>query len=340
MTALKKYQRLESLGLWREAPEAQRREVLVSFRDATLIIADGRSEVPLSHWSLPAIERANPGAVPAIFRPGADALETLELEDRVMIEALETVHHAVEARRPHPGRMRNWLLGGALAAVIAAAVFWLPGALISHTARVVPWAKRQEIGRAVLADVEHVTGSPCAEPQARRVLNRLVQRLFGAEPPQVEVLRQTPVPAAHLPGGIVLLDRHLIEDRDGPDVAAGYLIAEVARAKAEDPLLALLRWSGLRASFSLLTTGDLPAAALKGYGEAVLTAAQAAVSPAALAERFQAAGVPMAPYAKAAYPAGPEGAALAAADPYAHAPPPQALMSDDDWVALQGICTP
>ncbi len=339
MTALKKYQRLECQGLWREAPEAKRRDVIVSFRDATLILSDSRSEMPLSHWSLPAVERMNPGEMPALYRPGADAAEELELDDPVMIEALATVYHAVEAQRPHPGRMRNWLLFGALAAVLAAAGLWLPGALITHTARVVPWVKRVEIGRAVLADLEHVTGSPCAAPEPSRILNRLSSRLFGANPPVIEVMRTTPVPATYLPGGILMLDSRLIENRDGPDVAAGYLLAEQARAKAEDPLLPLLRWVGLKASFTLLTTGDLPEGALNGYGESLLRKPQPEPPAPALLEWFRRAGVPTTPYAEAVGTADPAMAALKAADPFAHAPI-QRLMSDDDWVALQGICTP
>jgi hypothetical protein len=335
MTALTKYQRLECPGLWREAPEAQRRDVVVSFRDATLILSDSRSDTPLSHWSLPAVERANPGEVPALFRPGPDAAETLEIDDHDMIEALETVHDAVEAQQPHPGRMRNWLLGAGLIAVL-----WMPGALISHTAQVVPWAKRQEIGHALLDHIEHVSGTPCAQSGARRALNQLARKLFGSAAPLVEVMREMPVPAAHLPGGILLVNRKLVEDRNGPDVMAGYLLVEAARAQAEDPLLPLLRWAGLRASFALLTTGNLPKAALDGYGEALLSRPPVAVSPARLAELFRAAGVPSTPYARAADPSGTTLAPLIAGDPFAHRAPPPALMSDDDWVALQGICTP
>lgn len=85
MTALKQYERLESIGLWRDDPEAQRREVLVRFGEATLVLSDPRSEVALSHWSLPAVERRNPGVLPALYAPGDDALETLEIDDTDMI---------------------------------------------------------------------------------------------------------------------------------------------------------------------------------------------------------------------------------------------------------------
>ncbi|MBI1218539.1 MAG: hypothetical protein GC186_08325 [Rhodobacteraceae bacterium] len=340
MTALKKYQRLECQGLWRETPEAQRRDVIVSFREASLIISDGRSETALSHWSLPAVTRLNPGTLPALYAPGVDAVETLEIDDRDMIGALETVHDAVEAQRPHPGRMRQRLLAGALLALAAITVFWLPGALITHTAQVVPWAKRQEIGRAVLAEVQHVSGTPCAATSARRPLARLTSRLFvGPTAPVIVVLRDMPVPVAHLPGGILLLNRHLIEDRDGPDVAAGYLLAERIRAETTDPLVPLLHWVGLRATFELLTTGHLPTGALDGYGEALLAARNPAPAEATLVRRFAAVAVPLGPYVQAA---DPQGRSLTATDPAPKpgTPAPRPVLADDDWVALQGICSP
>lgn len=343
MTALKKYQRLECQGLWRETPEAQRRDVIVSFREASLIISDGRSEAALSHWSLPAVGRLNPGMLPALYGPGADAGETLEIEDRDMIGALETVHDAVEAQRPHPGRMRHWLLGGSLLAGLAITVLWLPGALISHTAQVVPWPKRQEIGRTVLADLQRISGTPCAAVPARRPLARLTGRLFpGPTPPVIVVLREMPVPMAHLPGGILLLNRHLIEDRDSPDVAAGYLLAESVRAVSTDPLVPLLKWVGLRATFGLLTTGRLPPEAIAGYGEALLATAEPAVPDGLLIRGFAAVGVPMTPYAQAVDPQGKTTKSLIAADSSLkpQAPAPRPVLADDDWVALQGICSP
>lgn len=68
MTALTEYERLEASGLWRPNAYQQRRNVIVSMGDATLSIS-GTDEMPLAHWSLPAIERRNPGETPAIFAP-------------------------------------------------------------------------------------------------------------------------------------------------------------------------------------------------------------------------------------------------------------------------------
>ena len=112
MTALNAFQRLESPGVWREGPGARLQDVVVSVGDATLILSDPRSERPLSHWSLPAVTRLNPGQRPAIFAPGPpDNDEILEIDDDlswsllISLAALARVVPALLAL-PQPG----WLL--------------------------------------------------------------------------------------------------------------------------------------------------------------------------------------------------------------------------------------
>ena len=88
MTALDRYVRLESDALWREAPDAQRRDVVISFGNATLVIADQAAR-PLAHWSLTALNRLNPGERPAVYAPDAEESELLEISDATMIDAIE-----------------------------------------------------------------------------------------------------------------------------------------------------------------------------------------------------------------------------------------------------------
>ena len=339
MTALKQYQRLESVGLWRASPLAQRREVVVSFGDASLIISEGRSDMALSHWSLPAVERLNPGGMPALYSPGGDAIETLEIEDAAMVSALSTVHQALEDRKPRPGRLRHYLLSGGLALVLGLGFFWMPSALIEHTAQVVPPAKRAEIGRLVLADMVSMTGAPCAEPSGLTALGKLRDRVMGPGNGELLVLPEGLELTAHVPGRVVLISRKLLEDQDGPDAVAGFILAERLREDAEDSMLDLLRAIGLRATFGLLTTGDLPAASLAGYGDLVLTRDRKPVDTADLLARFAEAGVPATPYAKVLDPTGGATADLIAGDPYAVTPPPEPVIADGDWVTLQGICS-
>jgi len=340
MTALKQYQRLESTGLWRDDPQDQRREVLVRFGEATLVLSDPKSEVALSHWSLPAVARLNPGALPAIYSPGPDALETLEIDDAGMIAALEFVHNAVAATVPRPGRLRGVILGSLTALVLGLGVFWVPGALISHTASVIPAAKRAELGQRALDNVVRLTGAPCARQDGLRALAGLSERVFGpADTPILYVLRQGLTGVRPLPGGVILLSGDLIEKAEGPEVAAGAALVAGQRALVEDPILPLLRHAGLIATFRLLTTGDLPQTALLGYGEVLLQAAPAPLPASTTLAAFEAAGVPATPYALTIDRTGPEARILTEGDPFKGLSP-SPLIPDGDWVALQQICSP
>ena len=336
MTALKEYQRLECSGLWRDGEGAQRREVVVSFGDATLVISDARNARALAHWSLPAVIRLNPTGQPARYAPGPDAGEELEIEDDTMIAAIAKVHALIEARRPHPGRLRAILLGTVLAAVVAVGLFWMPRALITHTATALPDTKRQEIGQIALADLERLTGIHCAAPEGSDALAKLAERLLGLSGHIVvlpEGLKQT----GHLPGGIILMPRILIEAAKGPEVIAGAVLAEDQRRRTASPTADLLRHAGLRATLTLLTTGDLPERAVAGYGEDLLDRPQVRPADAGLIARFAAAGLPATPYAYALDPSGESVLGLIEADPMRNkkAAP---LLSDSEWVALQGIC--
>lgn len=338
MTALKKYLKLESPGLWRDAPQDQRRNVVVSFGEASLILSDPKTDLALSHWSLPAVERRNPGESPAVYAPGHDAHETLELDDPDMIVALETVQIALATRRPRPGRLRGSILGASTFAILALAVLWLPGALIQHTAAVVPAAKRAEIGERALRDVIRLTGTPCAQALGQKAMAELSERLFGPiNTPILLAVNSGASPALHLPGDVILLSRTLFDAQNGPQAAAGAALVEQARSVARDPLIPLLEHAGLAATLRLLTTGVLPETALTGYGEVAIQTPPLALSPEVMVAAFAKAGVPTTPYAKTLSETDPAAQALASNDPFAAAPPP-ALMPDDAWVSLQAIC--
>ena len=337
MTALREYQRLECPGLWREMPEAQRRDVIVTFGDATIILRESPSERALTHWSLPAVVRLNPGRMPALFAPGPGAAEELEIDDETMIAAISKVHAIIAARRPHPGRLRGALVLAMAAAMLAGLLLWLPGALIAHTARVLPASLRAEVGQAILADLSRLTGSPCANPEAAPALQTFSNRLLGGTG-RILVLPEGLQGAIHVPGNAIAIGRSLIENHDTPEVSAGFVLAERQRAQLTDPLPAALRHAGLRSVFHILTTGQVPAEAFRGYGEVLLKADPPPLDPAALLDRFAAAGVGSSAYAYALDPTGESTLPLIEADPFAKAPPPKPLLADTDWVALQGIC--
>jgi hypothetical protein len=339
MTALKKYQRLECSGLWRETPLDQRREVLVRLGDATLVLSDPKSGEAVSHWSLPAIERTNKGEVPPVFAPGSDSDESLELTDPDMIAALDAVRAAVRAATARPGRLRGLILGGTALAVVALGLLWVPGALVTHTASVVPAAQRAEIGQRLLDDLARVTGAPCDNQLGLEALAGLATRVFGpVDTPILYVMPEGVEQPLHFPGDVIILPRRLAEQANGPEALAGAALVERLRAQTADPIVPLLEHAGLRATFQLLTTAELSDAAIQGYGEAALRARPTPLPDTALIEAFTAAQVPATPFALAVDPDGLVTAGLVSGDPY-QGLAPSPLIPDEDWVALQGICT-
>ena len=339
MTALTKYDRLEAAGLWRAAPDQQRVDVVVCIGDATLTIKDMRDQA-LAHWSLAAIARANPGKRPALFHPEGDSTETLEIaaDEDEMIRAIEKLRKAVERARPHKGRLRGFLTAGILAAGLAAAVVLLPDALVEQALKVVPNVKRAEIGNALLTKMQPATGVPCNNGASTVSLAALTQRLSTDDGPTfLAVMRAGVKDAIHMPGGVILLSRSLVEDHESPDVLAGYIIAEQTRRMSRDPLRHLLESSGMMATLRLLTTSRLPEKALEDHAKRLLIEEPAQIAIEPLLARFEKQDVPSSPYGYAVDVTGEQTLALIEGDPLAGVSQTE-VLPDAAWVRLQTIC--
>lgn len=336
MTALKKYERIEASGLWRPDPDSQRREVVATLGDATLTIK-ATNDQALAHWSLAAIERANPGKTPARYHPDGDPGEELELleDEAEMVEAIETLRRAIDKARPRPGRLR-WLgMSASIAAVVYGAVFWLPGALVDHTLSVVPHVGRTEIGQSLLTRIQRVTGPACGTSANTSSLARLGSRL---DTPRLAIMRGGLKGALHLPGGQILLARQLVEDHEEPDVVAGFILAEVTAARSTDPLRDVLEFGGTYATFRLLTTGALDADTLDRYAEHLLATPRPQPATADLLATFETAGVRSSAYAYAKDITGEAVLELIESDPM-RTTTVDPLLGDADWLRLQAICT-
>lgn len=338
MTALTEFQRLEAQGSWRAAPGARLREVIVSVGDATLVLSDPKSDQPLSHWSLPAVVRLNPGEMPAIYAPDPDgADETVEIDDQLMIAGIERVQRAIATRRAHPGRLRGGLTVLAVVAMLAALVMWLPDAIIRHAARIAPPAQARQIGNAVLADIERSTGAVCTRASGQAVLDWLAPRLIGEQ----AAIRVVPGPlngALRLPGDVYVLGGDLLEGSPGPEAAAGHLLAARLATAPETAARDALDHGGLTAVLRLMTLGDLPADSMRGYGETLLSRPVPRPDPAPLLAEMREAGVGSEAYARSIDPTGQSVPALIEGDPFRTTPPPKPLLTDQQWLALQQIC--
>lgn len=339
-TALKQFQRLEAPGSWRAAPGEQLREVIVSIGEATLILSDPKSDAPLTHWSLPAVERINPSATPAIYIPAAaddEHMETLEIDDPLMIDAISRVQGAIAARRPHPGRLRNRLTLLALLAMVLLGVIWLPDALRNHAARITPQAERARIGQAIMADMMRSTGQACRDPAAEEVLATLAKRVSLPDKARLVVLPEGPGGAIMLPGNLVVIDNALIAGEAGPEALAGHLLAAGMSAAQQDPLQVVMQRVGFLDVLGLLTRGTLPTASLRDFGEDLLASPTPPPDDHDLLRRFAEARIPSSPYAATRGDAAPAAVTLTEADPFRTQPYP-VILTERDWVTLQQIC--
>ncbi|WP_417628295.1 hypothetical protein [Pararhodobacter aggregans] len=338
MTALEKYARLEGSGVWRAGPDEQRRDVVVSLGDSSLIIADTKSGQALSHWSLPAVVRMNKGTRPAVYTPLSDGdSETLELDDALLIEALETIRAALSPKPP-----MRWLrlgLGAGVVALALAGFLWLPGVLVARTAAIVPEAARVQIGREALDMIFESAASEriCADPDGRQSLATLRNRVLGSDWRVVVMTGITGLEAAHLPGRLIVLGDALVSRLDSPEALAGYLLAEAQARDATDPLLDLLSAAGTRATLTLLTTGTLPEESLRGYAIQRLQRPAALPRATALGEALDQIGVSPLPYAMS-LPEGRQALSQALADRPAQPRAAERLLSDGEWLTVQAIC--
>lgn len=340
MTALKKYTRLEAAALWRAGEGAQRKDVIVTLGDATLTIKDGNDRA-LAHWSLAAVARANPGIRPAIFHPDGDVNESIEIaaDEEEMIRAIEKLRRAVQRGRPQSGRLRSLITLGVIGAMGFAAYTVLPRAIIDHALRVVPDVKRAEIGNQLLTALTPVTGPTCRADTARAPLMQLASRLDAGQEQSsyIAIVRSGVQDAIHLPGGVILLSRALVEDYESPDVVAGYILAEEVRREARDPLRRMLEDTSTLATLRLLTSGAMPQSAVEAHAKSLVTGPAAALEPSTLLARFAAVSVASTPYAYAIDISGEATLPLIEGDPFAQTPA-SAVLSDADWIRLQTIC--
>ena len=341
MTALKEYARLESTGLWRDAVDEQRREVGIIFGNASLIIVDTAGR-PLTHWSMPAMRRTNPGQLPAIYTPDGAGAETLELADDLMIGAIDKVLRSVARSTPRPRRLRNAVIAFVLSMILGFGIFWLPGALIRQTLLVMPAVTRTEIGATLLGHIQRLTSPTCRDPLGTQALVQLNTRLFGAGRGQIVVIPNGPdgglTHVIDLPGGIIVLGQGQIETASEPAVLAGAILAATALRSVNDPLEPVLQQAGLMTTLRLLTTGDIPTVNLQDHAVWLLQNTPARPDVTVLAPVFAATQVSLSPWAYSIDTTGETVSDLIAADPLAGQIPPE-ILTDGDWISLQGICS-
>lgn len=327
MTALDGIERLETPGLWRPEAGAQRRDVYVSIGEAELVVQD-RAGTALSHWSLPALIRLNPDALPARYAPTEGAGEELEIAEPEMVAALDRVMDAVTRGRRRPGRLRRIAMGLAIGLTAGFTLMWLPGAVRDQAADLLPPAKHAEIGKRMLSELTLLTGPPCETVTGREALDALQARVLPRTPARIEILHDLPLPALALPGNLLVLSDRILVTQDDPDVAAGHLLAASLTGRAAPPLDAFIDRVGPVDLMRLLSAGTVTDGPITAHVEALLTDPPAVLGADALRSGFATARLAWPPYATAE--------SLPAGDVTPSDMPP--ALDDPTWQQLRSIC--
>ncbi len=339
MTALEKFIRLEALGLWRESPLAEPREVVVSFGNATLMLRDIK-DFPLGHWSLLATRVVDRSETGALYSVDPDGAETLEINDFEMIHAIETVSSAQIPKQNRRRLLPKWVYILFVFGLVSATVWWGPNLLRRYAANSIPLSQSETIGQDVLAQLIAQQGPGCFGAAAMPALGRFMQRLFADDKTwRLQVMPLNGRPTASLPGGQLLVDSTLLATLNEPDELAGYLALEAARASGGAPLAALLHDTSLGVTFRLMLRGNLDEAAAETTAKGILQdpGLPAGRNDVAALDILRAAQVSAKPFSSALTRAGTDYARATVfdTDPTTTTRP---VLDDQDWVALQDIC--
>jgi hypothetical protein len=335
MTALDKFERLESLGLWKETASSQKKEVIVSFGKASLVLSDNK-DTPLTHWALSALEINSVEDDHFIYAPSKDGFETLEISDPTMNRAIGKVRKQISKPKSHRGRIRLMSAGVVVLCLSLLATLWLPDALADYTMRAVNGAKAREIGAKLMPHINQYAGRPCSSFAATPVVRKLEDRLLGTDDNTLFISDLGARYSTHLPGGIILANRVLVEDYTQAEVLAGFVLMEKALQERNPALRSLFRQAGSIATLSFLVTGHIEETVLANFAKHLMTAPLVRPDTKSILALFQVANIPSTPFAKALDNQLITTKVLVDNNPVKGTYRP--LLTDPQWLALQSIC--
>ncbi|MBE9477369.1 MAG: hypothetical protein IME92_09480 [Proteobacteria bacterium] len=330
MTALDKFERLESLGLWKETDTSQKKEVIVSFGKASLVLSDHK-DTPLTHWALGAVEITAASDEKVIYTPDKKSFETLEISDPTMNRAIKKVRKLIHRPRSHRGRIRILSTVLITLCICFLAIFWLPTALADYTTNAVSDAKAREIGAKLMPHINQYAGRPCGSVASNPVIRKLENRLIGSGKNTLFIADLGARYSTHLPGGIILVNRVLVENFPNPGTLAGFILMERALQDDDPALHALFIKSGPIATLTFLITGNIDDSFLEGFAKSQMTKPLVLPDRETMLGLFKSADISAAPLAKTL-----NDQDLLAENPVTGSYAP--ILTDPEWLALQSIC--
>ncbi len=206
MTALKKYNRLESTAIWIESEDKKEKEVIVAFGKKTLIISDS-NDTPLAHWSLTSTRIISKNIHRVIFSPDPEGIERLIVKDEEMINSIEIFISNTKKYKKNFTPLIGLI--PTIAVLILIGVYWKD--LKIYLIPLISNAQEKQILRTSFESHKKNYGPICSSVSADKAIDELLDSL--GEPYKnikIIVLSNQIVDIIHFPSGTLMISKKFL----------------------------------------------------------------------------------------------------------------------------------
>ena len=203
MTAIKKYQILESKGFWIESKGKEVKEVIISFGKSSIIISDTNA-TPLDHWNFNSIVILQKRTTSTTFSPGPEREEKLIVKDEEMIEAMTIIceHSKIPSK---PMLKFNHVIKLVISLLLVFFFFSLPSMLRFITLDIIEPYHEVIFVNTLLAKKDSV-GNICPKQKETVELEKMIASSYGIETGiNISITKSSLPSPAILPGGVIIV---------------------------------------------------------------------------------------------------------------------------------------
>ena len=203
MTAIKKYQILESKGFWIESKGKEVKEVIISFGKSSIIISDTNA-TPLDHWNFNSIVILQKRTTSTTFSPGPEREEKLIVKDEEMIEAMTIIceHSKIPSK---PMLKFNHVIKLVISLLLVFFFFSLPSMLRFITLYIIEPYHEVIFVNTLLAKEDSV-GNICPKQKETVELEKMIASSYGIETGiNISITKSSLPSPAILPGGVIVV---------------------------------------------------------------------------------------------------------------------------------------
>lgn len=270
MTAIEKYTRLEALGQWKEGPDCETREVVVSFENATLVLSD-LNEKPLCHWAMAATFRISLDGSKAVYTPDTEGFETLEIDDAQMVDAIAQVSSAAITGSNETHWLR-WVFLLFIVGIVAAVALSAPKIMRNQAIRMTGPESARKLGTDMISllDVDI-----CREPRANAAREQFISRVFPDQHTQLIVAKTLPQTGV-FPGGVILIGGQTLQQLQSPEDLADLMTR--LSGESGNKIQQLFETSSVKELFEYITSGKLTNARLLKMAQSIVDGDQSNIS--------------------------------------------------------------